>query len=60
MEVATLFVLSATTLPAQAPRPVIVPGNTVLLAAYNCAADQLARADAIGPTPSSAKSPHLS
>ncbi len=32
---------------AQAPRPPIAPGNTVLFAAYNCAADQLARADAL-------------
>ena len=32
---------------AQAPRPPITPGNTVLFAAYNCAADQLARADAL-------------
>jgi hypothetical protein len=32
---------------AQAPRPSIATGNTVLFAAYNCAADQLARADAL-------------
>jgi hypothetical protein len=35
------------TLGAQAPRPVLAPGNTVLLAQYECAADQLSRADAI-------------
>jgi hypothetical protein len=45
--VATLFMLSAITLPAQAPRPGIAPGNTVLIAAYTCAGDQLARADAL-------------
>ena len=43
----TLLVLSPALGSAQAPRPMIAPGNTVLLAAYNCAADQLARADAI-------------
>jgi hypothetical protein len=32
---------------AQAPRPSVATGNTVLFAAYNCAADQLARADAL-------------
>jgi hypothetical protein len=32
---------------AQAPRPAIATGNTVLFAAYNCAADQLTRADAL-------------
>ena len=32
---------------AQTNRGAIAPGNTVLLAAYNCAADQLARADAL-------------
>jgi hypothetical protein len=42
-----LVVVSAITLPAQAPRPAIAPGNTVLMAAYSCAPDQLARADAI-------------
>lgn len=45
--VAALVALSAVTLPAQAPRPVLAPGNTLLLAAYDCAADQLPRADAI-------------
>jgi hypothetical protein len=45
--VAALLVLCAVTLPAQAPRPVLAPGNTVLLAAYDCAADQLAHADAL-------------
>jgi hypothetical protein len=47
MVLSTLLVLSPVLGSAQAPRPVIAPGNTVLLAAYNCAADQLARADAI-------------
>jgi hypothetical protein len=32
---------------AQAPRPSIATGNTVLFAAYNCATDQLPRADAL-------------
>jgi hypothetical protein len=32
---------------AQAPRPSIAAGNTVLFAAYNCATDQLTRADAL-------------
>lgn len=32
---------------AQAPRPSVATGNTVLFAAYQCAADQLARADAL-------------
>jgi hypothetical protein len=32
---------------AQTPRGTIAPGNTVLVAAYNCAADQLARADTL-------------
>ena len=45
--VAAVIVLAAATLPAQAPRPFIAPGNTVLIAGYNCAADQLARADAL-------------
>jgi hypothetical protein len=45
--VAALFMLSAVTLPAQTPRPGLAPGNTVLIAAYTCAGDQLARADAI-------------
>lgn len=43
----TLLVVSPAIASAQAPRPAIGPGNTVLLAAYNCAADQLARADAL-------------
>ena len=45
--VSTLLVLSPALVSAQGARPVIGPGNTVLLAAYNCAADQLSRADAI-------------
>ena len=32
---------------AQTPRPTLAPGNTVLIAEYTCAADQLARADAL-------------
>jgi hypothetical protein len=32
---------------AQTPRGTIAPGNTVLVAAYNCAADQLAQADTL-------------
>ena len=32
---------------AQAPRPAATTGNTVLFAAYQCAADQLERADAL-------------
>jgi len=32
---------------AQTPRGAIAPGNTVLVAAYNCAADQLTRADTL-------------
>jgi hypothetical protein len=32
---------------AQTPRGTIAPGNTVLVAAYNCAADQLTRADTL-------------
>lgn len=32
---------------AQPARPPIAPGNTVLVAAYNCQADQLDRADAL-------------
>lgn len=43
-----LFVLlSPALVSAAAPRPALAPGNSVLLAAYNCATDQLARADAI-------------
>jgi len=45
--VIVVFALSAVTLPAQAPRPTLAPGNTVLIAAYTCAGDQLERADAI-------------
>ena len=41
-----LLTLSPVLVSAQA-RPVIAPGNTVLLAQYNCAAEGLARADAI-------------
>jgi hypothetical protein len=44
---ATLVVLSASTLAAQPPRPTLQKGNTVLLAGYRCQADQLARADAL-------------
>lgn len=47
----TLITASLILLPvvasAQAPRPAIAPGNSVLLAEYKCAADQLARADAL-------------
>jgi hypothetical protein len=32
---------------AQTTRPAIAPGNTVLFAQYQCAADQLTRADAL-------------
>jgi hypothetical protein len=45
--VALLLGLSPATLPAQAPRPLAQPGNTVLLAGYKCQADQLARADVL-------------
>ncbi len=45
--VVLLLALSPATLPAQAPRPGLQPGNTVLLAGYKCQADQLARADAL-------------
>lgn len=46
--VAAAFVfLSGSILAAQAPRPALQKGNTVLLAAYKCQADQLARADAL-------------
>jgi hypothetical protein len=45
--VVLLLALSPATLPAQAPRPMLQPGNTVLLAGYKCQADQLARADAL-------------
>jgi hypothetical protein len=44
---AVLIVVSAVTLPAQTPRPVLAPGNTILIAGYECAGDQLARADAL-------------
>ena len=52
MRVATLVVAACVAcLPvvasAQTPRGAIAPGNTVLIAGYNCAADQLARADAL-------------
>jgi hypothetical protein len=43
---AALLALSPPVASAQTPPP-IKPGNTVLLAAYNCAADQLDRADAL-------------
>jgi hypothetical protein len=45
--VVVLVALSAVTLPAQTPRPALAPGNTLLIAAYTCAADQLERADAL-------------
>jgi len=45
--VAVLLLVCAGTLPAQTPRPVLTPGNTVLIAQYECAADQLSRADAL-------------
>jgi hypothetical protein len=45
--VIALFVVSTIALPAQTPRPVLAPGNTVLIAGYACAADQLTRADAL-------------
>lgn len=45
--VASLVVLSASTLAAQPPRPALQKGNTVLLAGYKCQADQLGRADAL-------------
>lgn len=40
-------VVVTVTLGAQTPRPMLAPGNTVLIAEYTCAADQLARADAL-------------
>lgn len=45
--VATLLLAGTMTLPAQTPRPTLAPGNTVLIAQYACAVDQLARADAL-------------
>jgi hypothetical protein len=45
--VTALLVLSSIALPAQAPRPMLAPGNTILISAYSCAGDQLARVDAI-------------
>ena len=45
--VAVLLLVCTGTLPAQTPRPVLTPGNTVLIAEYECAADQLSRADAL-------------
>lgn len=44
--VALVFAAIPALVSAQVSRP-IAPGNTVLLAAYDCAADQLARADAL-------------
>jgi hypothetical protein len=44
---AALLTLSGIAVAAQTPRPSLAPGNTVLIAAYTCAADQLARADAL-------------
>jgi hypothetical protein len=41
----TLFALAATALSAQTPRPVLQAGNTLLLSAYKCQADQLQQAD---------------
>ena len=45
--IAASLILLPAVASAQAPRPAIAPGNTVLLAAFNCAADQLARADTL-------------
>jgi len=45
--VVVLFIAVTVMLAAQAPRPVLTPGNSVLLASYECAADQLSRADAL-------------
>jgi hypothetical protein len=42
-----LLTLAGAVPSAQTPRPTIAPGNTVLIASYTCAPDQLARADAI-------------
>lgn len=44
---ALAVVFAPLALSAQAPRPTLAPGNTVLLAAYNCHGDQLARADTL-------------
>lgn len=44
---AVAVVVASLALSAQAPRPTLAPGNTLLLAAYNCQADQLARADTL-------------
>jgi hypothetical protein len=45
---AVLVFAGAVALPAQqSPRPPLTPGNTVLIAAYTCAPDQLGRADAL-------------
>ena len=44
---ALLAVVATITLVAQQPSRTIAPGNTVLLASYACAPDQLARVDAI-------------
>lgn len=43
----TLLAITATTLSAQTPRPVLQAGNTVLLSAYKCQVDELTRADAL-------------
>ncbi len=45
--VAVLLLVGVAMLPAQTPRPVLTAGNTVLIAQYECAADQLSRADAL-------------
>ena len=45
--VATLVLACTSALPAQTQPRVAQPGNTVLIAQYECAADQLARADAL-------------
>jgi hypothetical protein len=45
--VVVLLLACSRALPAQTPRPTLTPGNTVLIAQYQCAADQLARADAL-------------
>jgi hypothetical protein len=44
---AALLVTAAAVAVAQSPRPGLAPGNTVLLAAYTCAPDQLSKADAV-------------
>lgn len=43
----SVLALSPVSVSAQPPRPPLSPGNTVLIASYECAPDQLARADAL-------------